>query len=441
MRSTSRAPLLLLLAACATAPVDPSARDWIATAAIPLDSDLRPLAPLFADARIVGLGEATHGQSESFAAKRRLTMHLVRDHGFRVVAYEASAASARAADDYVQGKSDDRVAAIRGLSMLIWAVEENGELLDALREWNRKVEPADRVRFLGCDAQDAEAVFGRLRELIPAANAPLLARAESLLTRARGATKKLFGGDRADFDAMAPEVAAWEADVAAVAASLGAPAASSPNAANVGVAELRLRAREFALHLTMFGSPGGRDRAMADLLLLQLDALGPSARCVLWAHNGHVQRSALRYLSTEELAQGGHLAAALEKRYVAVGFAFGEGEFQANAQGPDGRWGFRRYRLSAAPTGSLEHDLASAHPGDFALDLRTAPPGPRVQKWLDEGHGQRWYGGYQVPDDCDARTRDAAALQQTFPRADFDALVFLARTTAARPVDPSRILP
>ena len=414
---------------------DPSVAEWIAAAAVPLDGDLRGLDPLFASARVVGLGEATHGQSESFVTKRKLTMHLVRAHGFRVVAYEASAAAARACDDYIALRSDDRTAAIRGLGMLIWAIEENGELLDELRAWNRAAEADDRVRFLGCDAQDAEAVLARLRALLPEA-AQLLARADALLTRARDATAKLFGGDRADFDALQPDVRVFEVDVGLAAAALP-PAAAD---------EASLRAREFALHLSMYGSPGGRDRAMAELLLRQLDALGAASgaagetRCALWAHNAHVQRTAMRYMNTDELAQGGHLAQALGDRYVAVGFAFGEGEFQANARDADGRWGFRRYRLSPAPVGSLDATLAAAHAGDFALDLRRAPTGPRVQQWLAAGHGQRWYGGYQVPDDADARTRDAEALMKTYPRADFDALVFLAKTTAARPIDVARVL-
>jgi len=63
-----------------------------------------------------------------------------------------------------------------------------------------------------------------------------------------------------------------------------------------------------------------------------------------------------------------------------------------------------------------------------------------VTTWLDSGHGQRWFGGYSVADDCDQRTADAATLLATFPRRDLDALVDLARTRAAEPLDPARLL-
>jgi erythromycin esterase len=418
--------VLLWSTGCSTLPPDPSAAEWIAAAAVPLAGDLSALDPLFRDARVVGLGEATHGQHESFQAKHRLTMHLVREHGFRVVAYEASASMALACDDFIAGRSDDRDAAIDGLSMLIWSVEENAALLDDLREWNRQAAPADRVRFLGCDAQSIDAPKRRLRDLLGAHGALHFAEFEALAARAAEATSKLFSGDRAPFDSMRDDVLAWEAKVL--------------SATPAPLLERILVVRECRHHLTMYGSPGGRDLAMADLLRLQLEQLGPKARCVLWAHNAHVQKSALRYLDSEELAQGGHLAAAFGDAYVAIGFAFGEGEFQANAQGPDGRWGFRRYRLSRAVHGSLDAQLLAAKVGDYILDLRHAPAGPAVQRWLASGHGQRWFGGYGISPDCDARSQDLRQLQTTYPRADFDGLVFLARTTAATPIDPTRVL-
>ncbi|MGE0143622.1 MAG: erythromycin esterase family protein [Planctomycetota bacterium] len=417
---------LLWSTGCSTLPPDPSVSEWIEAAAVPLSGNLGALDPLVADALIVGLGEATHGQRESFQAKHRLTMHLVIEHGFRVVAYEASLSTATACDDYIAGRSDDREAAIAGLSMLIWSIEENAALLDDLRAWNRAAAPADRVRFLGCDAQSIDAPKRRLRDLLGEAGAHHFAKFEDLSARAAEATSKLFSGDRTQFDSMREDVLAWETAVLSE-----APASD---------AERFLVVRECRHHLTMYGSPGGRDFAMAELLRLQLEQLSPQARCVLWAHNAHVQKGALRYQGSQELAQGGHLAAAFGDGYVAIGFAFGEGEFQANAQGPDGRWGFRRYRLSRAVEGSLDAQLLAAKSGDYILDLRHAPNGAQVQRWLATGHGHRWFGGYNIPEDYDARSQDLTHLLPTHPRADFDGLIFLARTTAATPIDPARVL-
>jgi erythromycin esterase-like protein len=191
----------------------------------------------------------------------------------------------------------------------------------------------------------------------------------------------------------------------------------------------------------MAGSPGGRDKAMSQLLLDQLGTAGASVRCVLWAHNAHVQKSPMHYTGTDELAMGGYLAEVLGKGYYALGVTFGEGGFQANAVDADGHWGFKRYTHRAAPKGSLEWQLGSVHPGDLLLDLRSAPQDTLVQHWLTMGHGTRWWGGYNVPDDVDANTPDAAHLWQAHPITDYDGLVYLAHTTPAQPIDPERILP
>lgn len=400
---------------------------WIRTDAMPLpasNNGTMHLSGFLAHSRIIGLGEATHGQHEAFDLKRCITMQLIRDHGFRTVAYEASASKARACNDYIQGLTDDRAAAMRGFGMLIWAVEENAALLDDLRAWNKNAAPADRVRFIGCDAQDAEVVVERIAELVP--DQGLTDRMNGLVERSTSAVQQLFQGDRAAIEALSTEIDQFEQDL---------ERSSLP--AEDDRSELQLRMLEFRSSLLMYSTAGGRDKAMAELLIAQL---GPAEKCVLWAHNGHVQRSPLDYLGSEELAMGGHLAQAFKHDYYVLGFAFGSGGFQANAQDSTGRWGFKRYYHAAAVSGSLEAALAAADMGDLAIDLRTAPADTTVQRWLRTPHGHRWWGGYNVPDDLDERTRDAKQLMQMIPANSFDGLVFFPHTTPAIPLDRSRII-
>jgi erythromycin esterase len=417
----------LLAGASLAQPTVSPLRPWLEEHAITSDTgqlDAGRLAQLLASHRVIGLGEATHGQHEAFDLKRRVTMELVRRHGFRTVAYEASASQARLCDDLIQGRSNDIRAAMRGFGMLIWDVEENAALLKDLRTWN-EANPNDRVRFIGVDAQDGDAVVSRIGELVT--DHLLRDRVTKLVEQAGPAMQQLFQGDRSAFDALRTDLDTLERDM--VNATLERPEDHS---------ELRLRVQELRSFITMYGSPGGRDLAMADLLLAQL---GPTEKCVVWAHNGHVKRSALDYLGTEELAMGGHVANALHTDYYALGFTFGSGAFQANAADSTGRWGFKRYHHSAPATGSLEADLAATGLGDLAVDLRSAPRDSTVHRWLYSAHGQRWWGGYQVPDDCDERTRDASQLMHMTPANDFDGLVFFVRTTAAVPIDRTRILP
>ncbi len=412
-------------------PANASVLAWMKQAAVPLHADQRGFGPVdsaFARARVVGLGEATHGQHEAFDLKRKLTMHLIRHHGYRLVAYESSASSALACEDYIAGRTDDRNTAVGGLSMMIWQIDENAALLDDLRAWNRTAAPTDQVHFIGVDAQDGTAVQTRLTRLLGDRHPALLARMNDFMARAVNAMNSLFQGDRTAFDQLNSEVSLWAEEL------------QSSTATEQEAAEIRLRTQEFIAYIGMYGTPGGRDKAMAELLLTQLNRRPSGTRCVLWAHNAHVQKSAMAYMGTTELAQGGHLAAALGPAYYTLGFTFGEGSFQATAPTGDGRQGFKRYTHEPAPTGSLEWQLDQVTGNDLMLDLRSAPADPVIQEWLTTGHGMRWWGGYQVPDDVDANTGDASRLWQAHPITDFDALVYLARTTAAVPMDKSRII-
>jgi erythromycin esterase-like protein len=56
----------------------------------------------FGDARIVLLGEATHGSAEFYQARAAITRHLIEHHGFTIVAVEADWPDAARIDRYVR---------------------------------------------------------------------------------------------------------------------------------------------------------------------------------------------------------------------------------------------------------------------------------------------------------------------------------------------------
>jgi erythromycin esterase len=382
--------------------------EWLRASAISLpDEDPVPSAidKVLAEARVVGLGEATHGQHESFELKRKLTMHLVRKLGFRIVAYEASGATARACDDYVAGRSADASAALKGLGMMIWMNQENAALLDDLRAWNAAAAPKDRVRFFGVDVQDSVATADRLHALLAAPAPELAARAQPF-------------GER--IETLRTDVERAQKEITSKSSSAVAEEALS-------------RARDLSRCMSAARMAPGRDQAMAEVLLEELARDGDSSRAVLWAHNGHVTKGPLRYMQVEDPGMGGVLRKTLGDRYYAVGFLFGAGEFGALANDPERGWGFRSYTIGEAPAGSFEAPFAAAKLDTAFLDLRGAPSTGPLARWLDEGHGQRWFGGYGIPSDVEATSRDVATLQATFARVDFDGLVYIARTTASRP--------
>lgn len=377
-------------------------------------------------ARVVGLGEATHGQRESFALKRRLTMHFVRDLGFRVVAYEASSAKARACDDYIAGRTSDMQAALGGFGMSIWMNDENAALLDDLRAWNAAAKPADRVRFFGVDVQDGDAASTRLAELLAPVSSELSARARPLGAKLEAARDAAYSGsDWGAFTAAAGEV---DALLRSVSLAFGEIAAKSSRAvADEAVA----RARELARFAEAATSAEGRDHAMAHTLLDELARSGDDAKVVLWAHDAHVAKGPLRYMGSTALGMGGVLAASLGPKYYAFGFLFGSGSFAALARGADQRWTFQSYEVPET-FGTLESSFRSARLGDVIVDMRHAPQTDEQKAWLSQSHPMRWYGGYGIPDDVAAQSAHNDKMQRIEPIVDFDGLVYLGKTSATR---------
>jgi erythromycin esterase len=376
---------------------------------------------------VIGLGEATHGQSESCDVKLRLTKLAVKEGGCRVVAYEASAARAMACDDYISGRTNDLAAAVGGLGMLIWQIEENRSLLQELRAWNDRARPSDRVRFIGVDVQDPTAAMAVLRAILPASHAGLVDEAAAMAAKSGPAAQACFAGDLAPMEALKAELKSWGARLEAV-EGLSSSAASRRTLCRM----------EIEAGLTMVSSPGARDHAMAQMVLAQMEGVDASRPMVIWAHNAHVMHAPLRYMGEaglSEQAMGGHLREALGERYVSVGFAFGRGSFNALDREGD-VWRFRTYTVGEPRPDSLEAMLDTAGTGNCAIDLRRNVEGslvdPRVRQWLESGHGQRWFGGYNVHID------ESLPLLATYPRLDYDVLIYLHYSSPSKPLNSRR---
>ena len=86
--------------------MDPLAQT-IAAAAVPLppidDPTFADAFDRYADARVVLLGEASHGTSEFYRARDAVTRRLIERHGFDIVAVEADWPDAAALNRQVRG--------------------------------------------------------------------------------------------------------------------------------------------------------------------------------------------------------------------------------------------------------------------------------------------------------------------------------------------------
>ncbi len=383
--------------------------------------DLRPLAAIVGKTRIVALGEATHGSREFFQLKHRVLEYLVAEQGFTVFAIEANWPESLAVDDYVLHGTGDPAKALAGLYFWTWNTEEVLDMIRWMRAWNADPAHARKVRFLGFDMQTA-------RVACPAV-AAYLAKVDPAYAKEVAAT---LAGLREAAQAAPPASAAALSSAKALLARFDARRDAYVAASSQREWDL---ARQHAVIVEQVAELGAaqtlayRDRAMAENAAWILAHEPAGTRMVVWAHNGHVNYSAgAGYDSMGECLRRGFGA-----DFLNIGFVFNQGAFQAMAH--DGQGDLRLSEFSLGP--SPESNLAAAFSRTGAplalLDLRSRPATGPVAAWLTSPHPMRETGALFIS--------EADMTEPVVITDRFDAVLFVDRTTRARPNHPAGAAP
>src|SRR6266478_853178 len=136
---------------------------WLKSSAIPLDStspesgldDLRQMESTIGNARIVAMGEATHGTREFFQLKHRMLEFLVEKKGFTVFGIEANWPESLAINDYVLNGTGDATEALDSLYFWTWNTDEVLDMIRWMRKYNQDPKHTNKVKFFGLDMQVA----------------------------------------------------------------------------------------------------------------------------------------------------------------------------------------------------------------------------------------------------------------------------------------------
>jgi erythromycin esterase-like protein len=133
--------------------------DWIRANAIRLATvesghgfaDMQPLKAVVGDARVVSLGEATHGTREFFQLKHRMLEFLASEMGFTIFSIEANMPEAYRLNDYVLKGTGDPVQLLKGMYFWTWDTEEVLDMIRWMRAFNASGK--GRIEFTGFDMQ------------------------------------------------------------------------------------------------------------------------------------------------------------------------------------------------------------------------------------------------------------------------------------------------
>ncbi|MER0240654.1 erythromycin esterase family protein [Streptomyces sp. HSW2009] len=347
-------------------------------------ADLRPFGRMVGDARVVGLGEATHSSHEFFTVKHRVFRYLVQEKGFRAFALEAPWSSGLRLDAYLlRGEGDLKQIMDEEFQGTYrwWNNAEYRELFQWMRAYNIK-HPKDPVRFVGDDGAFAGSeLYDKVNAYASAARpelAPQLAklyRGMRPTTSAEAYVNDYLSKPLAERKTLA-ERTGRAVDLLKQRPGRGADADARAWAVQHATA-IHQMATLFAFDLD---DPRGtsdamfyRDRIMAENVAWWQQQTGD--KIALAAHNSHVALTTYDPASLPK-AQGDFLRERLGGGYLSVGLTFDGGSFNAFGQGGD----VRRFTLGPAAPGTVEHTLDRVRYRDFVVDLRKAPPAARA--WL-----------------------------------------------------------
>jgi erythromycin esterase len=123
-------------------PTDQTEPSWLETHAIRLNSadpdatepNLALIGEIIGDARIVGLGEATHGTAEFWQIRQKLSRYLVEEKGFTAILHEAPFPNSLYIDAYVTEGEGTALDAHQKLGY--WRYQEMQELIEWMRTYN-----------------------------------------------------------------------------------------------------------------------------------------------------------------------------------------------------------------------------------------------------------------------------------------------------------------
>ncbi len=337
----------------------------------------RQLVGSLGAARVVGLGEATHGTREFTEWRSRVIGELIRSGWLTTIALEASWEEAIRLDDYVRrGKGTGRDA-VRALAYWPWRTEELLAFVESVRKLNDGLSADKKIEFLGIDYAPPGPTVDFMRrhfEGAGVARPDALSRLEPLRrTVSWFEPLKLSSEEREEALRALKElthVAERE------------PLVSLPTIQGLGITQSIMDAH----------NPEGdfRDRVMAEAVLALLARSDKHRRVAIWAHDLHLAEGA----ADGRLPVGHYLKTRLAGKYRAIGSMFYSGSFRTYS-------GLQRkmvnHVVTPPPPFYFESAMYRASPSTpCVLDVREAVRHPEVRDWISVPKHVRFYGGLEI---------------------------------------------
>lgn len=391
----------------------------------------------YGDARVVLLGEATHGSSEFYRARAAITRRLIERHGFNLVAVEADWPDAARIDDYVrhQAPRPRRGDVFARFPTWMWRNQEVLAFADWMRGHNERLAEPERASFHGLDVyslgESIHAVLAYLDRTDPAGAARARRRYGCLTPWQDEPAHYGRAVERGGHDSCEAAVVAQLGDLLehrlAYLRDDGARWFDAiQNARIVHAAERYYR----AMYRGAAESWNLRDRHMFTTLQALLAHRGEGAKAVVWAHNSHIGNAAATAMGWQGEFNIGELCrTAYGDQAVLIGFGTDRGTVAAASD-----WGAAMEIKTVRPArlDSYEHAFRSVGQARSLTDWR-APGRRHLADMLRTPLLERAIGVVYRPE-----TELLSHYFQAVLSEQFDAWVWFDETHAVTPLGPER---
>ncbi|ASK32313.1 hypothetical protein CEY12_20470 [Chryseobacterium sp. T16E-39] len=315
------------------------------------DSDLLILNKLIGDSKVIGLGESTHGSSEVYKMKYRISQYLISNKNFNVFSLEANMPESYLMNQYLGGQNNDPKGILKGMYFWLWQTEETLNFIEWLKNYNTSHN--SKVYFDGFDMQYAKGALEQIKNIYKENNFP-----EEEIDLLETTLKEKNRGFRAYKKESQMLISEHLNPIKQKSQLISDLEKKARFLLNIKIIEQYIR-------LTFIR----RDDFMAQNVKWMADHY-PDSKVIVSAHNYHVSK-----LGTDRM---GFWIKKDFADYINFGFAFYEGSYSASIDRKIGT-----YNSQIAYPGTLEYKLNSLKIPIFILDLKSIKrENNKLGKWI-----------------------------------------------------------
>lgn len=409
--------------------------EGIKNCSYPLSSatDLEPLMDRIGDARIVLLGEATHGTHEYYTWRAEITKRLIEEKDFDFIGVEGDWPDCYRINRFIKGYEnagddiiDDVLMEFKRWPTWMWANWEIAGFAEWLREWNIGLTPNDKVGFYGLDVYSLWESFEEILKYLERVDPKAFKKAQEALMcfepYASDDGQAYARSMRLVPDSCEDEVVEMLSEIRErMTRYNGDPEAAFNTEQNALVA---VNAEKYYRSMVQGtdDSWNVRDRHMMETLSRLADFHGNDSKAVIWEHNTHIGDARATDMARHGMINIGQLA---REEYgddvVLVGFGSYEGSVVAGQS-----WGAEMevMNMPEARKNSWEHAL---HQLDNSNRLIIFDD--RASELLDRSIGHRAIGVVYQPEHESRGNYVPTVLPERY-----DMFIYLDKTKALHPL-------